>query len=366
MVHTPEQMGAELAEIDVDIALLFPDHLLKLASSRRPTTRRRWRAPTTPGSSTSWSSRDARCSAPSSPARRTRRTRRARSSATPTTRDRRGLPAVRRARPAVGPPPLRPDLRRRAGRRPAGAAARGDVTSPVFPFNIHGFDTEFARHATSHTFSIMANVVSMVTTGVAVRFPSCGSASPRPASPGCRSSESARQGVHGAAARGSVPDERPSHYLKRFFYATQPIEEPERLRDMVTLIELYDGEDTTMFASDWPHHDFDHPMKVHQMPFSRRAAAQDLGGERARAVRDRPRGAAAVTEVVVGRVDDFPEGTHRVVTSTGARSGCSTSAAPPRAAEPLPAPERAALRGPRDDRDARRRRRRAAGSRAGR
>ena len=39
------------------------------------------------------------------------------------------------------------------------------VTSPVFPFNNHGFDTEFARHATSHTFAIIANLVSMVSTG---------------------------------------------------------------------------------------------------------------------------------------------------------------------------------------------------------
>jgi hypothetical protein len=31
---------------------------------------------------------------------------------------------------------------------------------------------------------------------------------------------------------------------------------------------LYDGDDTTIFASDWPHHDFDHPSKVHQIPFS--------------------------------------------------------------------------------------------------
>ena len=36
------------------------------------------------------------------------------------------LPAVRRPRPALGRPPLRPDLRRRAERRPAGAAARRD------------------------------------------------------------------------------------------------------------------------------------------------------------------------------------------------------------------------------------------------
>ena len=52
----------------------------------RPTTRRRWPAPTTPGSSTAGPRATARCSARSRPARRTRRTPRARSSATPTTR----------------------------------------------------------------------------------------------------------------------------------------------------------------------------------------------------------------------------------------------------------------------------------------
>ena len=48
--------------------------------------------------------------------------------------------------------------------------------------------------------------------------------------------------------RREVPflTERPSHYVKQIYVATQPIEEPERLRDIVTLMELYDGEDTTV------------------------------------------------------------------------------------------------------------------------
>ena len=70
--------------------------------------------------------------------------------------------------------------------------------------------------------------------------------------------------------RRDVPflEQRPSLYLKRFYVATQPIEEPEDLADVATMIDLYDGWDTTMFASDWPHHDFDHPMKVDQVPMS--------------------------------------------------------------------------------------------------
>jgi predicted TIM-barrel fold metal-dependent hydrolase len=69
--------------------------------------------------------------------------------------------------------------------------------------------------------------------------------------------------------RREVPwlTERPSHYMKKFFYSTQPIEEPERLRDVATVVSLFDGEDQVVFASDWPHHDFDHPSKLNQIPF---------------------------------------------------------------------------------------------------
>ena len=42
---------------------------------------------------------------------------------------------------------------------------------PVFPFNVEQFDTALARHTVAHTFAMMANLISMVTTGVPVRFP---------------------------------------------------------------------------------------------------------------------------------------------------------------------------------------------------
>ena len=60
----------------------------------------------------------------------------------------------------------------------------------------------------------------------------------------------------------------PSTYIKEFFFATQPIEEPERLSDLVAILDLYGGENNTMFASDWPHFDFDHPNKLLQVPFA--------------------------------------------------------------------------------------------------
>ena len=147
--------------------------------------------------------------------------------------------------------------------------------------------------------------------------------------------------------RREVPflTERPSHYVKRIYVATQPIEEPERLRDIVTLMELYDGEDTTVFASDWPHHDFDHPMKLDQVPLREEQRRKVFGENALDAVRDRPRGAA-----VTGR-----RRTARRLPRRG-RTGSSTverardrrlqhRRALLRAAQPLRAPGRAAVRG---------------------
>src|SRR4051812_37983196 len=81
MVHTPAQMVAELGALHIDLAVLFPDHLLKLAVLPQATTRRRSPGRTTPGWWTAGRRGTARCWARSSLARRTLRTPPARSSA---------------------------------------------------------------------------------------------------------------------------------------------------------------------------------------------------------------------------------------------------------------------------------------------
>ena len=140
---------------------------------------------------------------------------------------------------------------------------------PNFPHNTHHFETEMAQHTVGHGFSIMANLVSMVTTGVPVRFPGLRIAFTE-AGVAWVPYIIHRLDKEYIERRREVPylEHRPSYYVKKFYYATQPIEEPENPQDLVTLIHLYEGEETTMFASDWPHHDFDHPRKVFQLPFA--------------------------------------------------------------------------------------------------
>ncbi len=270
MVHDADQMRAELSKIDVDLAVLFPDHLLKLPvlpqidyAAALARAYNAWLV-------AEWTSQEkgllgCLVACPHDPENAAREIEKY--AAEP------GIVGV--YLPCAGLDPL-------WGHRKYNpiweAAQEADfpvllhavtVTSPAFPFNNHDFNTELARHSTSHTFSIIANIVDLITNGVVVRYPEL------------------RFGVTEAGIswmpflcnrldkeylerRRDVPFlvERPSYYLKQFFIATQPIEEPEDASDIVKLIELYDGEDTTIFASDWPHHDFDHPMKVNQVPFS--------------------------------------------------------------------------------------------------
>jgi uncharacterized protein len=270
MVHTPEQMVAELQAIHIDLAVLFPDHLLKLPVLPQADYAAALARAYNAWLVDQWTSRhDALLGAivacPQDPDDAAREIERY--------ADDPSIVAV--YLPCAGLDPL-------WGHRrydPIFDAAQNarlpvllhsvTVTSPVFPFNNHGFDTEFARHATSHTFAIMANIVSMVSTGVVVRFPEL-KIGVTEAGISWMPFVCQRLDKEYLERRREVPflTERPSHYVKRIYVATQPIEEPERLRDLVTLVELYDGDDTTIYASDWPHHDFDHPMKLNQIPFS--------------------------------------------------------------------------------------------------
>ena len=279
MVWTKDQMRTELNQIDVDLCLLYPDHLLKLPvltqteyAAAIARAYNRWLVD-------KWTSQKDGLlglivACPHDPQDAAREIAKY--------ADHPEMVAV--YLPCAGLDPLWGN----AKYHPIFEAAQHyglpvllhsvTVTHPVFPFNNHGFDTELARHATSHTFSIIANLVDMITRGIFTRFPRL------------------RVGVSEVGIswmpwlmlrldkeylerRRDVPflREKPSHYLKQVYVCTQPIEEPDDLGDLVKLIELFDGEDTTMFASDWPHHDFDHPMKFAQVPFSEELRRKVMG-----------------------------------------------------------------------------------------
>jgi predicted TIM-barrel fold metal-dependent hydrolase len=158
-----------------------------------------------------------------------------------------------------------------------------EAVYPAFPFQLEQFRTSLAVHALAHPLSMVANLVSMLETAVPVRFPEL-KIGFMEAGTGWIPFIANRLDKEYVERRREVPllQERPSRTMRRFFYGTQPIEEPERRSDVVALFDLFDGENQAMFASDWPHHDFDHPRHVFALPFSPEARRKIMGLNAAR------------------------------------------------------------------------------------
>jgi predicted TIM-barrel fold metal-dependent hydrolase len=138
------------------------------------------------------------------------------------------------------------------------------VPYPAFPANMHRMANAFAIRSIAHVFSLMANLANLMGVGVPERFPKlkwvlteAGIAwVPYMRMRFDRQYSERRRDVPALKAK-------PSDYMNsHVFVATQPIEEPANFADVAKLLDLYNGWDSTMFASDWPHHDFDHPRKI--------------------------------------------------------------------------------------------------------
>jgi uncharacterized protein len=279
VVESPEAMRSELDAIDVNIGILFPDHLLKLAlhvnadyAAALARAYNRWLVEEWCDPTRGLLGALIACPQDADDAARE------------LVRYGDDPRIVGVYLPTAGIRPLWGDRRYhpifRACEETGLPALLHSVTvvTPDFPCNLNVFDNGVAVHGLGHPFSIMANLTSIVTSGVAVRFP-------RLSLLACEAGISwvpflmMRLDKEYLERRREVPwlRERPSHYLKQWYYSTQPIEEPEDLRQVALVIEAYEGEDRTVFASDWPHHDFDHPLKVAQIPLSNEARRKVMG-----------------------------------------------------------------------------------------
>jgi predicted TIM-barrel fold metal-dependent hydrolase len=142
-------------------------------------------------------------------------------------------------------------------------------SSVGFPFNLEQFTTAPTAHTASHVFAMMSNLMSFLENGIPVRFPQLKILFTEAGLtwvPFLRM----RLDKEFTEQRRVWPfyDDLPSKLIDKMYFATQPIEEPVHRQDLVDLIRIYNGEDTTVFASDWPHHDFDHPRAAFELPLT--------------------------------------------------------------------------------------------------
>lgn len=149
---------------------------------------------------------------------------------------------------------------------------------PTFPFQLQVFETATARHSVAHPWSMMANLTSMLETGVFVRYPEL-KVAVMEAGMSWMPFLLMRLDKEFSEKRRdlSILKKRPSEYLRDVWVGTQPIEEPVDRRDILKVMELFDGDNKLVFASDWPHHDFDHPQYVAGLPFSDEVRRKVMG-----------------------------------------------------------------------------------------
>jgi predicted TIM-barrel fold metal-dependent hydrolase len=152
------------------------------------------------------------------------------------------------------------------------------IVSPAFPCNTDQFENAWARQMMGHSFAMMGNFVSMLHTGLPARFPELRIVFTE-AGIGWVPYMTWRADKYHREFRRQVPflELPPSEYVKRqMWFATQPIEEPENPAFMVETIH-HVGDDRVIFASDWPHHDFDHPKGVLNLPMSQDLKRKVMG-----------------------------------------------------------------------------------------
>jgi predicted TIM-barrel fold metal-dependent hydrolase len=76
----------------------------------------------------------------------------------------------------------------------------------------------------------------------------------------------------------------PSEYVKDFYFSSQPLERPQTKSSLESVFRAFNAETQLMYASDYPHPDFDVPSVIYDLPFLSEAAKKNILGENAKRV----------------------------------------------------------------------------------
>ncbi len=129
-----------------------------------------------------------------------------------------------------------------------------------------GYPTRYIEWHTCLSLAFQAHLVSFITEGVFAKFPGFGITLTEGGVswlPGLMW----RLDAEWKALRSEVPwlTKAPSAYLRDHVrFSSQPIEVPDNPRHLLSMLEMMDAEHLLMFASDYPHWDFDSP--THAFP----------------------------------------------------------------------------------------------------
>lgn len=133
------------------------------------------------------------------------------------------------------------------------------VIMDSFPMQKQAYNRYLPQHATAHAMQFMVHMSTMITTGVPARYPDLDFIF-QESGLGWIPYMMRRLDHEYKTEREDAPllEKMPSEYIKdQFKFTTQPIEGDEDPQYVSQIARLFEAENTLMFASDFPHYDFD-------------------------------------------------------------------------------------------------------------
>lgn len=79
-------------------------------------------------------------------------------------------------------------------------------------------------------------------------------------------------------------EKKPSEYIREFYFTSQPLETTDSREHLAAIFDMINAETQLLYASDYPHWDFDLPTRILKLPFLSDAAKRRILGENARAL----------------------------------------------------------------------------------
>ena len=125
-----------------------------------------------------------------------------------------------------------------------------------------GYPSTYLEFHTDHSQTMMAHCISLLADGVFEEFPTLKLAFIEGGTVWAPYVMGRLDRLY-PALKAEVPylKLRPSEYLLRnCYFSTQPIEEPDNHQHLLQMLRMMHAEKTVVFASDYPHWDFDNPL----------------------------------------------------------------------------------------------------------
>ncbi len=77
-------------------------------------------------------------------------------------------------------------------------------------------------------------------------------------------------------------EKKPSEYIRDFYFTSQPLETTDSHEHLAAIFDMINAKTQLLYASDYPHWDFDLPTRILKLPFLNDTAKRRILGENAR------------------------------------------------------------------------------------